>query len=93
MGQMGGSAETQAAAWSGSALDWANESYRIAAGLIYKRLAGTDGVLPISYAADMLPIVNERLQRAGVRLAKILNAALAFPGPAGSRIDSPAPAK
>jgi hypothetical protein len=62
-------------------------------GLIYKRLAGTDGVLPISYAADMLPIVNERLQRAGVRLAKILNAALAFPGLEGSRIDSPAPAK
>jgi len=85
--------ETQASAWSGSALDWANESYRIAAGVIYKRLPGADGVLPISYAADMLPIVNERLQRAGVRLAKILNAALAFPGLEGSRIESPAPAK
>jgi hypothetical protein len=85
--------EAQAALWSGSALDWANESYRIAAGVIYKGLPRADGVLPVSYAADMLQIVNEQLKRAGVRLAKVLNAALAFPGPAGSRIDSPAPAK
>jgi S1/P1 Nuclease len=79
--------------WRGSPPDWANESYEIAATVIYKRQLDPHDILPMSYAADMLPIVNERLQRAGVRLAKILNAALAFPGLGGSRIDSPAPAK
>jgi hypothetical protein len=39
----------------------------------------------ISYDAEMLPIVNERLQRAGVRLAAALNAALGFPDLAGSK--------
>jgi hypothetical protein len=55
--------------------DWANESYRIAADVIYKKLPN-DGILPSSYAADMLPIVQDRLQRAGVRLADLLNKTL-----------------
>jgi len=85
--------ETQAAAWSGSALDWANENYEIAATVIYKRQLDPHDILPMSYGANMLPIVNERLQRAGVRLAATLNTALAFPNVEGSRIESPAPAK
>ena len=58
---------------------WANESYEIAATVIYKRLATSNAVLPISYQPEMLPIVNEQLQRAGVRLAAILSAVLGFP--------------
>jgi hypothetical protein len=85
--------QTQAAVWRGSAPDWANESYEIAASVIYKRLPEADSILPVSYAAEMLPIVNERLQRAGVRLATILNAALAFPDLSKPQIESPSAAK
>ena len=78
--------------WRGSPPDWANESYGIAASVIYKRLPA-DGILPMSYEADVLPIMNEQLQRAGVRLAAALNNTLGFRDVEGSRIESPAPAK
>jgi hypothetical protein len=83
--------QQQAALWRGGSQDWANESYRIAVSVIYKRLPDADGILPMSYEADVLPIMNEQLQRAGVRLAAVLNAALAFPDVEGSRIESPLP--
>jgi hypothetical protein len=41
--------------------------------VIYKRLPDADGMLPMSYEADVLPIMNEQLQRAGVRLAAAPN--------------------
>ena len=43
--------------------------------MIYEKLPHS-GVLPDSYKADALPIVNEQLERAGVRLAMVLNASL-----------------
>jgi hypothetical protein len=81
------------ALWRGGPQDWANESYGIAASVIYKRLPDADGMLPMSYEAEVLPIMNEQLQRAGVRLAAALNAALKSSDIEGSRIESPAAAK
>jgi len=54
-------------------VEWANESYRIAATVVYKRLPHTAGVLPASYEIRALPIVNEQLEKAGIRLAMVLN--------------------
>jgi hypothetical protein len=64
------------ARWSrGDPISWANESHRIAVRTIYGLLPHT-GSLPDSYEAQALPIVNEQLERAGLRLAATLNAAL-----------------
>ena len=69
--------EEQAALWRASLPEeWANESHGIAAAVIYNRLTEALGILSSSYETDMLPIVNEQLQRAGVRLAAVLNVAL-----------------
>lgn len=65
--------------WSrGGPAAWANEGYEIAARVIYGKLPH-GGVLPDSYEAEALPIVNEQLERAGVRLAMVLNNALRLP--------------
>jgi hypothetical protein len=67
---------TERTRWSrGSAISWANESYRIAARIIYAKLPHT-GTLPDVYEAEALPIANKQLERAGVRLAMLLNASL-----------------
>jgi S1/P1 Nuclease len=54
---------------------WANESYQIAARMIYGELQH-QGILPDIYQAQALLIVNQQLGRAGVRLAKVLNEVL-----------------
>jgi S1/P1 Nuclease len=62
--------------WSaGSAVSWANESYGIAVRMIYGQLPHT-GTLPDGYETEALPIVNQQLRRAGVRLAMVLNTCL-----------------
>jgi hypothetical protein len=62
--------------WSeGGVISWVNEGHEIAARVIYGELPYT-GQLPDDYETKALPIVNEQLQRAGVRLAAILNAYL-----------------
>jgi hypothetical protein len=59
--------------WSvGDPVAWANEGYEIAVQVIYGKLPHS-GALPDSYEAEALPIVNEQLERAGVRLATVLN--------------------
>ena len=59
--------------WSaGSAVSWANESYSIAVHMIYGQLPH-GGTLPDIYETEALPIVNQQLSRAGVRLAVVLN--------------------
>ena len=59
--------------WSqGDPISWANGSHDMAASVVYKELQHA-GALPDSYEAQALPIVNGQLQRAGVRLARILN--------------------
>jgi len=60
----------------GSAADWANESHAIAQRIIYGELPHEPGYLPSSYERAALPIVNEQLEKAGVRVAAVLNAVL-----------------
>jgi len=62
--------------WSkGDLVGWANEGYEIAAHIIYGKLPH-GGTLLESYEAEALAIVNEQLERSGVRLATVLNKAL-----------------
>lgn len=72
----------QAEQWRrGSPTDWANESYGIARRLIYGEWPHAPGALPADYEAEALPVVNVQLERVGVRLAAVLNAALTVAGP------------
>ena len=59
--------------WSqGDPISWANESHDAATSAVYGELQHA-GALPDSYETQALPIVNKQLERAGVRLAKVLN--------------------
>jgi S1/P1 Nuclease len=60
---------------SGSAASWATESYRIARRLIYGEWPHEPGALPASYESAALPVANVQLEKAGVRLATVLNQA------------------
>jgi hypothetical protein len=72
-----GMSHEQVARWEqGSAADWANESHEVAVRFIYGSWAVHDGVLPSGYEAAALPFVNEQLEKAGFRLAEMLNAIL-----------------
>ena len=69
----------QAAAWTkGDEKDWAFESYLIAKSKIYAGMDPgpqdyTDNPLPSDYFDKMRPIVDEQLEKAGIRLAFVLN--------------------
>jgi hypothetical protein len=68
--------QERAALWrGGKAADWANESYDLARRAIYSQPPHDGEVLPVDYASHMLPFVEGQLERAGVRLAALLNAA------------------
>jgi hypothetical protein len=56
-------------------VQWANESHDIARDFVYRRLPTSLDITP-EYAAAARPIIQERLLRAGVRLAAVLNTAL-----------------
>jgi hypothetical protein len=68
----------------GGPVEWTDESHAVARDEIYAELGsaarrgGTDApvVLGRAYADDHLPVVKRQLQRAGVRLALMLNRAL-----------------
>jgi nuclease S1 len=67
---------TDAARWqAGAAADWANESFRIARAWIYGEMQPEARMLEIFQGSEFLPVVNQQLQRAGVRLAAVLNRA------------------
>lgn len=57
----------------GTAADWANESYGIASRLIYGEWPHGAGTLPASYEQVAIPVVGGQLEKAGVRLASVLN--------------------
>ena len=69
----------QAAAWTkGSEKNWAFESYQIAKTKIYAGMDPgpqdyTDNPLPSDYFDKMRPIVEQQLEKAGIRLAYVLN--------------------
>jgi hypothetical protein len=70
------------AAWSrGSVEDWAEEGHQIAKKAIYSRLPGVPKTEPAplgeAYERLAVPIVEEQIEKAGGRLAFMLNAALA----------------
>ncbi|HEY6515570.1 MAG TPA: S1/P1 nuclease [Steroidobacteraceae bacterium] len=75
----------EAEAWRrGGPVDWANESFAIAKHDIYGPLRGAhaeDGAiqLPDDYVLRERPVVAEQLEKAGVRLAMVLNRALSGP--------------
>lgn len=75
-----------AARWqTGTPEGWADESHEIAVELIYGKLTHS-GTLPDSYERAALPVVDKQIERAGIRLAVVLNRALArqpvaFPPP------------
>lgn len=63
------------------AASWANETWRVASAEIYAKLPGSGGtaasvILPATYAASEKATVSSQLEKAGVRLAWLLNAAL-----------------
>jgi hypothetical protein len=65
----------------GNGLDWAIESFRIASREIYGGLSGAGGtdapiILPPDYTASESALVRQQLEKAGVRLAWVLNEAL-----------------
>lgn len=68
--------------WSaGSAVQWANEAHQIAQREIYGRISGQIGtdapiVLTLQYPRQESAVAAQQLEKAGVRLAAVLNAAL-----------------
>jgi hypothetical protein len=69
--------DAEAEQWEeGTATDWVNESHAIAVSFIYKHLPGRTRRLPGGYQAQAEPLVELQLERAGVRLAAVLNRAL-----------------
>jgi hypothetical protein len=69
--------DADAAGWSrGTIVDWANESHAVARQFIYAHLPDASAHLPASYQAQAEPIVERQLERAGVRLAAVLNSTL-----------------
>ncbi|GBQ91400.1 nuclease S1 [Gluconacetobacter johannae DSM 13595] len=78
----------QAAAWSPQglpgALDatvtaWANESHALARNVTYADLPKTGDALGDAYDKAAWPVIQVRLEQAGVRLADVLNVALPLP--------------
>jgi hypothetical protein len=61
---------------SGTVEDWTIESYRVAKNVIYVGLPEGATVTPIplsrNYFSKMRPVCDELLEKAGVRLAKVL---------------------
>ena len=60
----------------GPAATWATESYSLARQLIYGEWPHGPGALPADYEDAALLVVNVQIEKAGVRLASLLNAAL-----------------
>lgn len=64
----------------GSAADWANESHRLARDIVYPQLKGDNAIVGIE-RQQALTVIEQRVARAGVRLAAVLNRALTVPVP------------
>ena len=71
--------DEQLKAWSmGGVESWANESHNVAAAHAYAHVPDGEATrLTERYVSDSQPIVEQQLQRGGVRLAVILNRAFA----------------
>jgi S1/P1 Nuclease len=58
---------------SGTPADWADDSYGVASNLIYGVWPHGPGDLPASYEQKAIYVVQVQLEKAGVRLAAVLN--------------------
>lgn len=64
-------------AWqAGTVIDWANDTHKIAVRTVYGSLPHEAGVLPQSYQEEAMPVAQQQLQKAGVRLSVVLNRVL-----------------
>ena len=64
-------------AWcNGASIDWANEGVAAARAVVYASIAGSPVSLSDTYYDRAAPVVDQRLVRAGVRLACALRSAL-----------------
>jgi hypothetical protein len=73
----------QAGAWGkGHAKVWANESHKVAVAHVYADVPadGPPPRLAADYVERSLPVVDEQLLKAGIRLAEMLNHVLEGPG-------------
>jgi hypothetical protein len=66
---------------AGNAVDWANDTFRVANAETYAKLPGSGGtdapvILPPNYAASERATVSAQLEKASVRLASVLNETL-----------------
>jgi hypothetical protein len=69
---------SRAKAWAqGTAVDWANESHQIAVEKVYKDVpaGGDPPKLDQAYVERSAEVIDEQLEKAGVRLAMVLNRA------------------
>ncbi len=66
--------QTESRLTGGSAADWANESFRLARDVVYPQLKG-DNTISHDEGLQDIRIIEERIARAGVRLAALLNRA------------------
>lgn len=86
----------EADAWSrGGPADWANDSFAIAKRDVYGPLRGMGAMgetirLPDDYLLRERPVVTGQLEKAGVRLAMLLNAAFSGRGAGASSVDADA---
>ena len=68
---------SEAKAWArGTITDWANECHGVAQRFVYTHQPDTSGNLPPNYQNEAAPIVELQLEKAGVRLAALLNSTL-----------------
>jgi hypothetical protein len=58
---------------SGTPADWADDSYGVASNLIYGVWPHSPGALPASYEEKAIYVVQVQLEKAGVRLAAVLD--------------------
>jgi hypothetical protein len=74
--------QAQAAEWVKSTpVDWANESHQLAVDVVYKNVpeGGPPPKLGRDYVNAAKPVIDQQLEKGGVRLADVLNRVLAEP--------------
>jgi hypothetical protein len=68
--------QTESTIAGGSPEDWVNESYRVARDIAYTQVRGDDAITGPE-RVEALRIIEKRIARAAVRLAAVLNSAIA----------------
>jgi hypothetical protein len=72
--------QTEATVAGGSVVSWAEESQRIARDIVYRQVRGDKAIVGAEQV-EALRIIEQRIAQAGVRLAAVLNRAVAVANP------------